>query len=176
MKLYNMREQLKGGKHGEELFDQLCPEYIPRPSFDMSYDRIISHPHPNSLLDSRRTKIEVKADYYKTGNVCIEAFSKHGENIYKGGPWRASDADADIVYIFPNLYTLYWFDSDALCEYIDSNTGGYKRTKMARNSGGGYSEGYIIPLNELEILNLTIEKSNFSSGARTIERLNGKLI
>lgn len=150
---YEFKPQLDKGEVGQKLFASFFKEYNPVDAPDKAhYDFTLSHSHPKS----KNTRVEVKTDFWKTGNMCLERYVVKHNNYYDGGPWRAVTCQADFVYILEKYKTIHWFDAPALCQFVEKS--GYKPRTLAPNKDGSYTISYIIPFEELEVEGVLLQK------------------
>ncbi len=151
---YEFRPQLVKGKQGQKLFAHFYKEYNPVEAPEKAlFDFTLSHPHPLS----KNTKVEVKTDFFASGNMFLERYVVIRGQYYDGGPWRAMQEDADFIYILKEYKTIHWFNSKALCDFVEKS--GIKPIQGAPNKDGRYSIGYKVPFELLEVAGVLLEKA-----------------
>lgn len=131
-KVFDMQEQLKKGKDGEDLFLSFYPDLK---RLDGRKGDFIGH---------TERKIELKTDSYtttKTENFFIERWRDEKGN--PGGPWQAAANDCYyFVYLFSDGI-IYWFRTSELLVHLQANLSTYE-TRRIQNKGWA-AEGYLVP-------------------------------
>jgi len=165
MKTTDFISQNRVGKDGEEFFAKHYKEYKPiKQEVDRRYDMILSHPHPIT----KHTKVEIKVDTHDTGNVFIEYYTERKDGTrYNGGPWKAKEINADIIYVLSKYETISWFDSVSLCKFIEDKN--YKLVQRGHNVDGRFAMGYQIPVKDLEDGRIIIEKVKVGVNGKKIK-------
>jgi|TARA_R100000152_G_C6781127_1_gene214998 predicted aminopeptidase len=152
---YGFQQQLKVGHNGEKKFQRLYPE------LKRTDGKVVDFISPEGM------KIELKTDTYDTGNFFIERYSDYMKQTV-GGPWQTQSKGGDTyVYMFEAYSTIYWFEVNALVEFMDewinnlTQKGHDKHFKTVRQRGAKYKTGgYIIPIEELKHLAFKVEEIN----------------
>lgn len=131
-KVYDMQEQLKKGKAGEDLFLSFYPDLK---RLDGRKGDFIGHTN---------RKIELKTDSYttaKTANFFMERY--RDEDNSPGGPWQAASHDCYyFVYLFADGI-IYWFRTTELIEHLEANKGKYEERRIQNK--GWAATGLLVP-------------------------------
>jgi hypothetical protein len=112
--------------------------------------------------------VDIKVDTHDTGNIFIEHYTKRKDGTkYYGGPWKAKEVDADIIYVHPKYGTISWFNSSSLCKFIEDKN--YNLVQRGHNIDGRFAMGYQIPIKDLENEQVLVEKIKIESDGRKIK-------
>ena len=160
--VYSFHAQLKKGKKAEEVFAKY---------FKLDGEGLLdSGVRAYDYVTNSGLKVELKTDYYTSGNFFIEKSYGNSGTETPGAIWQSLSHGVDVfIFWFPNMGELFIFkDLHSTTDYTDAYITSMNLKPIVVQNKGFCGIGYKIPKPALahlytkEVLNVPLEELNTS--------------